>query len=187
MTKRQPGNKNSTKSDENDTIRSHNKEVKPVSLINKKVRPLGASAQAAKLSANKIPDAPAAIDSKKAEDKKAAVKRKTEDGQQDSPAKNSKHKRIKRRKFKIGCEHVDFVAELGYKQYIQLAISNVFRYLSDKDVAAAFCVSKMWRYVLNQNVRICRRRQQYVERQIELRKKFGLVSELVELWLELFA
>ena len=107
---------------------------------------------------------------------KKIAKRKTEDGQPDSAIKATKHKRIKRRKFKIGCEHVDFIAELGYKQYIQLAISNVFRFLSDKEVAATFCVSRKWSYVLNQNAGISKRRAQYVERQVELRRKFGTVS-----------
>lgn len=194
MTRRQPDNKKPTKSDENDTIRSHNKEVKLVSKnqINKKVRPvercLPHASQTAKLPVNKESHAPVVIDSKKADDKpKKTVKRKSEDGQpEDSAIKNPKQKRIKRRKkFKIGCEHVDFVTELGYKQYIQLAISNVFRYLSDKDVAAAFCVSKKWNYVLDQNAGLRKRRRQYVERQIELRTNLGLVSE--EPNFELFA
>lgn len=116
--------------------------------------------------------------------KSIAVKRKPDDSHQDDDAtKEVKHKRIKRRRFKIGCEHVDFVAELGYKQYIQLAISNVFRFLSDKDVAAAFCVSKMWRYVLGQNVGLNRRRLQYVDKQIELRRKLGTVSFSESKWM----
>lgn len=183
MTKRQPGTKNPKKSDENETVRSNNKYVQKVKIVgktesNKKDR--SGATQTVKSSA--IKPSNAEIDRRRevrngAAGPKNAVKRKTD--QPDDAVKEAKQKRVKRRKFKIGCEHVDFVAELGYKQYIQLVISNTFRYLGDKDVTATFCVSKKWNYVLNQNVGISKRRRQYVEKQIEMRKKFGLVSDHV--------
>lgn len=175
------------KPDENARIHSNRKEVQQVKLIvpaNQKVSRSSAS-QTFNSQENRTPDTPV-IDKRRAigkqvaepadKPKNVAVKRKTDDGQQNSATKDAKRKRIKRRRFKIGCEHVDFVAELGYKQYIQLAISNVFRYLSDKDLTAAFCVSKQWGYVLNQNAGLNRRRLQYTEKQIEMRRKLGTVS-----------
>ena len=82
----------------------------------------------------------------------------------------------RRKKFKINCEHVDFVSELGYNKYIQLVLTDIFTFLTDKEIAATYCVSKKWTHVLNQNRYIRRRQRNYVKEQAEIRRRFGLVS-----------
>ena len=115
----------------------------------------------------------AAHQSNKIINKLSVIKRK-QDKQDDVKLKC---KRMKR-KCKINCEHVDFVTELGYKQYIQLVITDIFSYLNDKDITAALCTSKRWNFVLNQNRYVGERRNRYVQKQIETKKKVGLVSEI---------
>ena len=70
---------------------------------------------------------------------------------------------------------IDFVSELGHKQYIQMVLTEIFSYCSDKEIAAAFCVSKRWRNVLTKNRTIDERRRKHIRDQIAARRHVQMV------------